>query len=417
MWDPVSRFEKEVLPNGLRVYFAVVPDCEIQSIKFIVHAGSMRDPEGLLGAAHFVEHIVSSEIDTEKLEELFDEEGGDFNLGSTNRTQTKFSFTGRTLSFPLFFDIFSNMLMKRRSFASGIEKERGIIQREFQRKFRFKEEYKLEENETKALYDESHLLSRLYTTLGTPETIAKISDNDLCKFHQLYYIPQNISIITIGGLSENELFKHIESSLFADERNWNVSYGTIPEITEMRIPSPNQEILKVSDFASFNLNAITFSATTILPGATNLYSLLIFRRALYRKLFKKVREERSWAYSIRCPIDRIHCCAYEFMIESNDLSLDARDQIIPVINECIQEIKNDESGFKRIQRGFINDNKLIDLNIMDTRDSAAARLFDFGSIITADEIIEKIGSVTFADVQHVCDMMDEQYRYHKFIVP
>ncbi|TSC52303.1 MAG: Peptidase M16 protein [Parcubacteria group bacterium LiPW_41] len=417
MWDPVSQFQKKVLPNGLSIYFAFIPNCEIQSTKFVVHSGSMRDSLGFLGTAHFLEHMVSSEIDTETLDNMFDEDGGDCNLGVTNRVQTKYSFTARTTSFKTLFQMFTNMLLARRSFSSGIEKERDVIQREFQRRFRFKEEYMLEERETKALYEESHILSYLYSTLGTPETIAAISDDVLCKFHQMYYVPSNMSIITIGGIPKEELFRNIQDSLFGETQKWNsLYYEPIPNIDIVRMPNPNKEILKVSDFASFTLNSMSFSSTAVIPSFVDMFAVLMFKRALQRRLFKEVREKRSWTYSIQCTAERLHC-AYEFIIKSKDLSLDAEDKIIPLINQCIGEIKDDELGFKKIQRGFVNEHKFIDLNIVDTRDSAVARIFDHGRILNAEKIIEKINSVNFNQIQEVCDMMQEKFQYYKIILP
>jgi len=103
MWDPTSQFQKLVLPNGLSIYSAQMVGREIETVKFIIHSGSLRDPKNALGTAHFLEHMLSENIDEGMLYDLFDKDGGSFNLGGTDRMSTEFSFTSTSESFEMFF--------------------------------------------------------------------------------------------------------------------------------------------------------------------------------------------------------------------------------------------------------------------------------------------------------------------------
>lgn len=417
MYDPISEFQEIILLNGLRVYCAQILGREIESIKFIVHSGSLRDPLTALGTAHFLEHMISEKIDMEMLYQMFDEDGGDFNLGVTNRMETKFSFTSTINAFETFFEIFAQMLMEKRSFASSIEKERGIITREFLRKFPFKELFELEVNKAKAMYDNSHILSHVPTNLGSLESIEKITNDDLCKFHQTYYVPSNISIVAVGGLSVDEVLSIINKSPFAETKNSGNTFEPIPKVTTLYEPTPCEGILKISDFSSIKMNSITFLATTVLPITTDLFVIQFFRRMLHRKLRNEIREKHSWAYSVSCPIVKTDY-AYEFEIKCDELSLDARQEIIPIITRCIQEIKGDILGFKRIRKSFLSEYKFIDLNVVDTRDEVVGRMYDYGCLLPTEKIVEHINSVTFTQVQELCDIMaQEKYRHVKLVLP
>ena len=97
--------------------------------------------------------------------------------------------------------------------------------------------------------------------------------------------------------------------------------------------------------------------------------------------------------------------------------MDAEHEIIPIIDKCIEEIRNDVLGFERVRKSFIAEYKFIDLNTVDTREAVAERISDYGDLISTEEIIGKISAVTFAQIQEFCDMMQEKYRYYKFVLP
>lgn len=415
MWDLKAQFEKILLPNGLRIYVAQIPGREIELVNFIVHSGSLRDSRSALGTAHFLEHMLSEDVNLERLFGLIDKDGGDFNLGKTNRMSTEFSFLSTSKNFEMFFEVFESMIMEKRNFISKIEKERKIIKREFFRKYPYMELFELEAKKKKAVYDNAHILSQVATSIGSLDSITKITNEDLCNFHKTYYVPQNISIVAIGEISKEEILPIIKKGPFGETKKQE-EYEIIPKITTMREPTSNCCVLKVSDFSSLEAKYMRFSCTVVLPITIDLFGFHIFKRLLRRKLNNEIREKRSWAYDISCKFWKTDY-AYEFEIECRELSLEAENEIFLIIDKCVGEIYIDILGFKRAQKGFIAEYKFIDLNITDTMELVTEQIIYYNDLVSTEEIIKKINDVKFEQIRELCDMMHEKYRYYKFVLP
>ena len=62
MYDPFAKFTKHILSNGLEIHHQFWERPWIK-VEIVVHSGGREDPVVMPGLAHFVEHVVSQNID------------------------------------------------------------------------------------------------------------------------------------------------------------------------------------------------------------------------------------------------------------------------------------------------------------------------------------------------------------------
>lgn len=194
--------EKIELDNGLEVYRGEM-DTEEIGIGLQVGIGSAFEPDEILGASHFIEHVMfsSNEKYTEdEMLEIFEFSGGDFGA-TTSHERTivygsvlKESF-GRVLE--AIYHAFKNTSFREKEF----KKEKGVIKSEISR---------LHDNPDVRIWDlldKSVFSGSPYSRSisGTHETIDRMNPDDLAEFKEKYYVPNNCRLILLGPVDEEEI--------------------------------------------------------------------------------------------------------------------------------------------------------------------------------------------------------------------
>lgn len=194
--------ETITLPNGSVAWACSIPNARTTCIAGLVRVGADHDPSGREGCAHFFEHLPfrgSGEFSSRtKLCELIERHNGIANA-YTGRNRTLFYIdtdptlaidaTNRLLSMifePLFLDI---------------ETERQTILSE-ERQGRCAIISRRAYNELLAHW---HPDAPLIPIVGTAESIATISVDDLRAFWEHWYQPQNMVFAIVGPQSRSEL--------------------------------------------------------------------------------------------------------------------------------------------------------------------------------------------------------------------
>ena len=68
--DEISGIERTRLPSGLRVLTESMPELRSVAIGFWVGTGAVDEPDNLLGASHFLEHLLFKGTDTRSASEI-----------------------------------------------------------------------------------------------------------------------------------------------------------------------------------------------------------------------------------------------------------------------------------------------------------------------------------------------------------
>jgi zinc protease len=84
----------------------------------------------------------------------------------------------------------------------------------------------------KLLYGNGHAYSNPYTGSGTIESVNKIMRDDLLKFHQTWFVPNNAVLTVVGDITAAELKAKLEKS-FA---GWKAK--EVPQKTSAKLHYP-----------------------------------------------------------------------------------------------------------------------------------------------------------------------------------
>ncbi|WP_126174027.1 M16 family metallopeptidase [Altericroceibacterium xinjiangense] len=207
--DPSFRFGR--LDNGMR--FIIRPNGTPRGqavVQLWIDAGSLAEAEEERGLAHFIEHMAfngSTNIPEGEMVRLLEREGLAF--GADTNAATGFESTVYKLNLPRNDpDLLDTALMLMRETASeltfapeAVEREKGVILSE--RRVRDTYEYRNLLDQLRFFYPEARFPDRL--PIGTAETIADATPDQLRDLWQRAYRPGNAAVVVVGDFDTDEV--------------------------------------------------------------------------------------------------------------------------------------------------------------------------------------------------------------------
>lgn len=412
-----ESFESATLSNGLSVHVAHWPGKKWITSGFIVHSGARVDEVGLEGTAHFVEHLVSrnaerSYTDTKR---FFESLGGAVMLGRTSQHWTEYTFFAPVTAFEEALRIFSSMLISAK-LAKFVDIQRSVILQEYQRKWPLSISVDKAWRELKSLYH-GVWLERSTSPLGTPESISRITEVALQGYYDRHYVPANISLVCVGGLSLQEVVAHLEQSSFASHPGGSRNERLAP-VDTFPDPLENRYLFEVSKYIKMDkpVESGHYESTAVIPGTVKREVLRILSGMLDRVLFDEIRENRGWTYNTRSGWYS-HQAFHEFSIKAEGLALESLPSIEDAVEELVSSLYSREDLFKDIQLRSIADSRMNDYSARALRDSAMSMLHGRGQIVTEDEYVAKLEAVTFSDILEALFWLKPNHRWTKLETP
>jgi len=193
------------LPNGLKVVAVRMPHLHSAELALYVKVGGRDDPPGKSGLSHFLEHMLfrgTAEFPTSlDIETAFEAIGGSINA-STDEECTCFFSRIHPDQVPRGVEILSSMML--RPLLCDLEIEKRIITEEALDDLSEKGEDINPHNQASRLLWPGHPLGE--PTVGTLETIASFTPEDLRRHLDRYYRPGNGVLVVAGNFDRDALF-------------------------------------------------------------------------------------------------------------------------------------------------------------------------------------------------------------------
>jgi predicted Zn-dependent peptidase len=208
-------WERQVLPNGLRVLLHPNPNGLTAQVSVAIEYGSNDDVPEKAGLAHFLEHmIVGGSPKRIALHNQVEALGGCSNF----ETSEEATFTAVSV-FPQKIAeasrVLSGLLFNNSFELEKLELERKVILNELAEVSDVPGEL-LSETLTKNLFKEHPVR---FPVLGLRETVNQISISDLQQAHNQRYAPQNMILILTGCFSEDDIAAVTENFAKHDKGN------------------------------------------------------------------------------------------------------------------------------------------------------------------------------------------------------
>jgi predicted Zn-dependent peptidase len=415
MWDPYAEFEKTVLPNGLTVYATEWPEREWEAMGFIVHSGSKDDPDDLEGLSHFLEHMMfgHSGMSETGIQGFFKDAGGWVKLGTTGIFGSHYSFFAPTEKEILTraLHIFGSALFKN-PLSRGLEIERAAVISEFNQEFKSKLVLELASSKRKALYSSIPALSK--RAIGTPDSFERMTADHLREFYSAHYVPQNMTVVAIGGIKPQEILGFLGESPFGAERNGKRNPPLVPQASSPH-PSRTKVVIEAKNYSSVELNCWAMDAVLIVPGVLS-DALFIFHPMFHRTLYDLLRTEKNWVYDVGLNRTKmVEHVEFGFGI-SFPLGVNVEDAE-SVVEEGIQKAFANPALFEDWKRRRIASAKLTDISGEDLLKSCTRQLLEEQKITSNKQDVADIEAITFDHIRELSKWFSPEHRYSVITIP
>ncbi len=385
-------YEIRVLQNGVQIVLHKMPYVRSIAFGIWVKNGSRNEDAEKSGISHFIEHMLFKGTTNRSAKDIADQMdaiGGQLNA-YTSKEYT--CYYARTLDshFDISLDILSDMFFNSKFEEQEIKKESTVIL----------EEINMYEDTPEELVHDilqyniwgNDMLGA--SILGTKETVSSFDRDTFIKYYDKHYHPKNTVVALAGNFDIDVIVEKIEKHFGNFERKSeavNAVFNTIYKPTIAVKPKEIEQVHLAMGFPSIKI------------GSEQSYSLAvlntIFGGGMSSRLFQKIREEHGLAYAV-----------YSYNSSYTDTGLFTiyaalNSQCIEqLINLLMQEIKLFETD-KITDEQLKNTKEQLKSNYILSLESSASIMNSIGKsqtmlkkIVSPDELIEKIDSVTLESV-------------------
>ena len=300
--DPMSlnlpALQKATLSNGLKVVLAERHSAPVVNFTLMVESGYSADPAGATGTASFEQRMLEEGTPTRdslKIGEELESLSANFNAGaSLDYSLVSLNTLKSTLdpSLDIYADLILHPAFPQKEF-QRLQKERlaGI-----QREKVTPQAMALRVVPTR-LYGQGHPYAVPFTGTGTEASVTKMTREDLAKFHDTWFKPNNATLLVVGDTTLGEIKPKLEKLL----ASWKP--GTVPQRTVPHVDEPAKDVVYLIDRPGSGQSVI-FGAQLAPPQndpdaiALQLVNG-IFGGKFSSRINMNLREDKHWSYGVR----------------------------------------------------------------------------------------------------------------------
>jgi predicted Zn-dependent peptidase len=415
-FDPYDFSKREI--DGVSVYYKNLPWAPCVHIRIVFNVGAFNDPVGKEGLSHFFEHIIfdgSPKIPDRKAVRDWSK------LNALNTWNAWTSFDNTNYWLKCLPEKFEDALtgMKDMIFhpflrPEDVEHERKVITQESWNRF-LNEKYLAYEKEITDNVFVGHIHSRFASPLGWPETIAKISQEDISVWHKRHYGKGNFFIVLAGTVEEkhldiiNDFLKDLPMATKSEN-----NFGATGKPKQSRFVKTADEIGEVKEQVEISFVRVAEKLSHQKSEVSGVFDMLS-RDVLNERL----REERSLCYSVSVGT------SLEKRFFQAVMNIKTEEKNIKIVEEEFQKFLRDvtfgelRNKFEIVKKTYL---ERVESNERLSDDIANITLreiskFD-GHIITLAEQLEKIRNVSYEDIAEFAKWaFDPEYTYTEIILP
>lgn len=291
-FPPVNEF---TLSNGLKVSLVTRTAIPVINMSLMVNAGYAADQFGLPGLASLAGNMITEGTKTKtslQISDLLADLGADLysysNLDNSYLNMNALK-TNLDASLKLFTDVLLNSVFPQKDFIR-LQKEQ-LLRIKQEESSPFPMGLRLLPG---LIYGKGHAYSNSFTGSGTTESVNKLTRNDVVKFHETWYAPNNAVLIVVGSITVNELKTKLENAFTGwkshtiPEKNIeNVALAEKPAVYIIDKPGASQSIILAAE--------ISTSATDPDYEALGMANRILGGEFTAR-MNMNLREDKHWSY-------------------------------------------------------------------------------------------------------------------------
>jgi predicted Zn-dependent peptidase len=394
----VAVFERNLLPNKLRVLTAPLDHAQSVACFVMLAAGSRYERAENRGIAHFAEHMFFK--GTEKrpssriLTTLIDGIGGEFNA-FTSKEYTGYYVRCAGADRDTALDVLLDMLRHSKFDPEEIEREKGVILEEMNM-YQDTPRDHIGTVYEDLMYGDNPLG---WEVLGTKDTIRGATRETFLDYVDEWYTPERM-VVGVSGMVGDGLIPMLEDLL----GDLQPDGDRRPAPAELdRSPGPRVAVENKKDAEQAHLVVGVPSYPIEHPDRYALQMLsAVLGSGMSSRLFLEVRERRGLAYYVH-GMNHSYTDAGSLLAQAG-VDINRIDEAIKVIVEQFNRMADEEVPADELEKSR---SMVKGRFVLRTESPQGLIMYGLnrevleGQLLEPDELLEKIDSVTAADIQRV----------------
>lgn len=390
--------EKYTLKNGVRVIFERIPTVRSVALGIWIGTGSKNENSQINGISHLIEHMLFKGTKTrtaKQIAEVFDQIGGNVNA-FTSKEYTCYYARVLDEHASLALEVLSDMFFDSQMDEQELSKEKNVVIEEI-RMYEDTPDDLVHDLIARASFD-NHSLGN--SVLGTEEVLNQLSPDDIFRYMDNRYVPEQ-TVITVAGNIPDGFLEKIDGYFSHFHRNLHqyIEDGK-PEFTGVAFHKE-----KVTEQAHVCLSFPGFSV-----GHAQIYSLILLNNILggsmSSRLFQEIREERGLAYSVFSYHSSYHDTG-TFTLYAGT-STKQLEEVYKLMIETVDQLRNKGITKEELVKGKEQLKGSLMLSLESTN-SRMTRLGKnellLGRHLGLDQVIHEVNKVTLDSVKNVADFI------------
>ncbi|MDP4144294.1 MAG: pitrilysin family protein [Bacillota bacterium] len=328
--------KEHTLENGVKLV-TIRKDTQLASIHAGVKMGSLYERKEQKGVSHFIEHMLfkgTINRSNEQLNNELEQLGGEYNA-YTDYNCTVYSITALCEELGLSIELLADMLQYSNFPQEEIDKERDVILAEIRTSKDDVEDYSY-----KRANEAAFKISPLrYDAIGDEKTVKKFTREELLKFYNRYYVPNNCYIVVVSPFEHSQVFSMIQNCF----GNWKFK-----KFCREKVEIENNiNTKKISYKNDIEQSSIIYVFT--FHGLDRKQELALkilehkFGESTNSILFREVREKRGLAYDIYSDIDTTKYVKTLYIYTA--VSKENVQETLDCIDGCIKDVVEEKIVF------------------------------------------------------------------------
>jgi zinc protease len=289
----LPRAEETTLPNGLRVVLLRSTKVPTFTMQMVILSGGLADPSDYHGLASFTAALLregAGKRNSKDIAEQVDALGASLTTNSGLATLTSVvTGSGLVESMDQTLDIVADVVRNPSFPKDEVEKYKARTVAG-QQSLRSNPQFLAAEQVNRAIYGD-HPAGLVVPPLAA---IKRMSSEDLAKFHDTYYRPNNAILAVVGDVTMKELLPKIQRA-FGDWKR-----GDIPATTVATIPAPSDARIYLIDRPGSVQTVLQLASLATERTDPDYFAVLLANRILgggpAARLFLNLREDKGYTY-------------------------------------------------------------------------------------------------------------------------
>lgn len=390
-------YQKNVLPNGVRVITEKIDHVRSAAVGLWIGAGSRDETQGYEGISHFIEHMLfkgTEKRSAREIAETLEAVGGQLNAFTTKELTCYFA---KVLdeNVNLAIDVLCDMFFNSRFDPAEIEKEKNVVLEEI-KMYQDSPDDLIHDLFSQYIWN-NHPLGK--SVLGAADSVKELNREKIRYYLDNFYTPDKIVLAVAGKIEPEEVLNRI--SVFGDfqrQRKKNNQDLPIADTVRKSIKKDTEQMHLIIGVPGLGQDDEDIFALHIINS--------ILGGGLSSRLFQEIREQRGLAYSVYS-YHSTYIDSGLFAVYAGTSPNNTEEVIKCIINE-INKIKAEgilEEDLEKT-KAQIKGNLYLGLESVSSRMSRLGKTeLSFGRVKTAEEAVEELEKVTVEDVKRLMERL------------